>query len=281
MIKVGNTLQVRKNTGELVSFDINKLADALQRSGASDSEIDQVIQQVRTSLYEGITTKKIYQLAYSKLRQLSSRSAGRYKLKKALLEMGPTGFPFEQFVGRLLETEGYTVQTGQMIHGRCVLHEVDVVGTKQGTILMAECKFHQTEGTKSDVKTSLYVHSRFEDIKFKYVEEQDNHHNTFIPMLVTNTRFTDDARQFGECAGLRIVSWDYPTGHSLKDMIDRTGLYPLPVLKSLNKQEAIKLMESGTVLCREIIEKPDVLDFLRIPNRRISNILQEAHSLIR
>ncbi len=281
MPEVESAIQVRKNTGELVSFDAIKLGDALRRSGASESEINAVIRQVVSSLYEGITTKKIYQLAYGILRKLSNRSAGRYKLKKALFELGPTGFPFEQFVARLLEIDGYSVKTGQSIQGRCVRHEVDVVASKEGRLIMAECKFHQAEGVKSDVKTSLYVHSRFTDIQQKYQEEVNNKGNTFIPMLITNTRFTEDALQYGECSGLKLISWDYPSGGSLKEWIDRSGLYPITVLKSLTRQETVELMDKGTVLCREIVDKPDLLDFLRLPQRRFRNIIQEAQALIR
>ena len=281
MTKTEGPIKVRKNTGELVTFDAHKLAEALRRSGAGEEDIEKVIQQVKSSIYEGITTKKIYQLAYNQLRKLSNRSAGRYKLKKALLEMGPTGFPFELFVGKLIETEGFSVKTGQLIRGRCVQHEVDVVGIKPGEILMAECKFHQSEGVKSDVKISLYVHSRFDDIKFRYEDEHLNQHSRFIPMLVTNTRFTEDARQYGECAGLRLMSRDYPAGHSLKDLIDRTGLYPITVLKSLNKQEAVALMEKGIVLCKEIVDQPEMLNMLRLPYRRFNNVVQEAQALIR
>jgi hypothetical protein len=281
MIKAKSSFQVRKNTGDLVPFDAAKLGEALRRSGASESETNSVIRQVTESLYEGITTKKIYQLAYSILRKLSNRSAGRYKLKKALMELGPTGFPFEQYMSRLLEIKGYSTKTGQIINGMCVRHEVDVVASKQGELIMAECKYHQAEGVKSDVKVSMYVHSRFEDIKHKMQEETGNKNLVFVPMLITNTRFTDDAIQFGECSGLKLISWDYPIGHGLKEWIDQSRLYPITVLKSITKAETAAIMETGIVLCKEIVNHPDVLDRLHIPKRRMDNILEEAQSLIR
>ncbi len=281
MPNLARVVQVRKNTGELVPFDPMKLKEALRSSGASDNEIDAVIGQVLPSMYDGITTKKIFHLAYGLLRKMSSRSAGRYKLKKALMEMGNTGFPFEQFVARLLESEGYTTQTGQIIQGRCVQHEVDVIARKNGRLVMAECKYHQTEGIKSDVKISLYVHSRFLDIRQKLMEDPGNQSLSFQPMLVTNTRFTEDAIQFGECSGLDLLSWDYPQGHGLKDRIDRTGFFPVTVLKSLTRQEKMALMDKGIVLCREIITKPELLYPLQIPKRRLTCIIQEAQALVK
>ncbi|MFH0761739.1 MAG: ATP cone domain-containing protein [Bacteroidota bacterium] len=281
MAEAKSVIQVRKNNGELVPFDVIKLKEALRRSGAGEIEIEAVALQVQSSLYEGIKTKKIFELAYSLLGKLSHRSAGRFKLKRALFELGPSGFPFEQFVARIIETEGYSVLTGQIIQGRCVQHEVDVVASKPGKVIMAECKFHQSEGVKSDVKISLYVNSRFIDIKQKFLKKEENRNIAFQPMLVTNTRFTDDAIQFGECSGLRLVSWDYPVGNGLKEWIDRLHFYPITVLMSLNRQERVGLMEKGIVLCKDIVNNPDLLTDLHLPQDRFKNITHEAQALVR
>ncbi|MCF8233775.1 MAG: restriction endonuclease [Bacteroidales bacterium] len=270
-------INIRKHTGELEPFDGGKFRESLRRSGASDREIEEVLNDVLSELHEEITTQKIYRIAYAKIRKLSQRSAGRYKLKKALFQLGPTGFPFEHFVARLLEIEGYQVRTGQIIRGKCVEHEVDVVAKKPGKMIMAECKFHQTEGAKSDVKTSLYVRSRFHDIKNKLDEQKQD--MIFEPMLITNTRFTLDAEQYGKCSGLKLLSWDFPKGNSLKDWIDRSGFHPITVLKSLTKKETKILIDKGIVLCREIKNNPDVLNDLPITQRRKSSIVKEATSM--
>ncbi len=280
MTAATKSIQVRKNTGELVAFDIQKLKDALRRSGAGEDEIEAVALQIQSSLHEGITTKIIFEQAYSILRKLSNRSAGRFKLKKALFEMGPSGFPFETFVSKIIETEGYKVQTGQIIKGRCVQHEVDVVAIQPGKVIMAECKFHQSESVKSDVKISLYVHSRFQDIGNKLQEDPAYNGMHFQPMLITNTRFTEDAVQFAECSGLKLLSWDYPNGDGLKDRIDRLHMYPVTVLKSLNRQELVELMNKGIVLCSDVIRHAEILDFMHITHRRMKIIEQEVLALI-
>lgn len=273
-------IRIRKKNGELADFDAQKLRSALRRSGAVDSEIDAVIGKVKGAVYDGITTHKIYQIAYSMLRKSSWRAAGRYRLKKAMMELGPTGYPFEQFVARLLELQGYKVKTGQIVQGKCVSHEVDVVARGPRKQLMVECKYHSDEGAKSDVKVSLYIHSRFIDVLGAWKNASGNRGIAFEGMLVTNSRFTDDALQYGLCAGLRMVSWDYPAGDSLKDWIDRTGSHPITSLESLRKPEKQALMAKGIVLCREIVADPSLLDHLIYPARRISVILKEANSLL-
>ncbi|MDZ7742242.1 MAG: ATP cone domain-containing protein [Bacteroidota bacterium] len=279
MKKDDHEIRVRKNAGELVPFETQKLQEALQRSGASTEDIRRVTQQVKTALYDGITTRKIYQIAYSTLKKLSYRSAGRFKLKKALFELGPSGYPFEFFVAKLLELDGCQVKTGQIIQGKCVQHEVDVVAEKAGKLIMAECKFHHAESAKSDVKTSLYVRSRFNDIYDKLQSDGQIMELHFEPMLITNTRFTLDALQYGICSGLKMLSWDHPQGNSLKDWIDRSGFHPITVLKSLTKKEKKILMGKGIVLCREILEKPDQLNSIEISQRKKNNILKEARAL--
>ncbi len=271
-----STLRVRKNSGELVPFEVDKLRAALRRSGASEPHINQVIQQVRASLYDGMPTKKIYQLAYSALRKLSDHSASRYRLKKAMMQLGPSGYPFEHFIGKLLESDGYEVKTGQIIQGNCVKHEVDVVASKANKLIMIECKFHRSEGAKSDVKISLYVRSRFTDIE-KKLEQSDTHQGiSFTPMLVTNTRFTEDAIQFGTCAGMKLVSWDYPAGNGLKERIDRAGLHPITVLKTLKIKETEQLLNQGIVLCKQIRrDSPAVLDLDLAPSR-LRKLVREA-----
>jgi len=280
MTHTEDTIKIRKNNGEVVDFDIRKLRSALERSGATDAEAEAVTQEVKASLYDGITTHRIYQIAYSILRKSSRRTAGRYRLKKAMLEMGPSGYPFEKFVGRLLEMQGYIVQTGQIVPGRCVTHEVDVLARRNKEQLMIECKYHSDEAGKSDVKVSLYIHSRFIDIHEVWKNQPENRGLQFQGMLVTNSRFTDDALQYGTCAGLRMVSWDYPHGDSLKDWIDRTHAHPVTSLVSLKKSEKQALLEKGIVLCRDIASVPGLLDTVVYPSRRIPQVLKEVASIV-
>lgn len=282
MIMTNDTpsIQVRKKNGKLVPFDEEKLQDALVRSGADRHEIDRVVSKVKASLYEGITTGKIYQIAYSILKKTSHRTAGRYRLKKAIFELGPSGYPFEHFITRLFEHEGYAVKTAQRIMGKCVSHEVDVVAMKGRRLRVAECKFHQSESTRSDVKISLYVHARFLDIREKWLSETAGSDADFEPMLITNTRFTEDAMQYGRCAGLNLVSWDYPARDSLKDRIDRAGLHPLTALKGLTIKEKRALLDKGIVLCREIVNDPKVLSVFSFTQRKVNRVVEEAEALV-
>ena len=274
-------IKVRKNTGELVDFDMTKLRAALARSGADNEQIESVLQKLLPDLHDGITTHNIYQKAYKILKKISWRAAGRYRLKKAMLELGPSGYPFEHFVAKLLQFEGYEVLVGQLVQGRCVTHEVDVVASRPGEKLMVECKYHSDNSSKSDVKVSLYINSRFQDIMENWKKLPENHEIQFEGMLITNSRFTQDALQYGKCAGLKMISWDYPSGNSLRDWIDRSGYHPVTALQTLNRSEKQALLQKGYVLCRQVTENPDVLKGIVTSPRKINNALREIESLVK
>ena len=102
-----SSINIIKHSGDIVPFNVDKLKDSLRRAQASEEIIQQIVAQIESAIYNGITTKKIYQMAFKMLKGKSRVSASKYKLKKALMELGPSGFPFEKLVGKLLAHEGF------------------------------------------------------------------------------------------------------------------------------------------------------------------------------
>ena len=272
-------IYVVKGNGEKVVFDVLKLKRALALSGADEQEQEKIAKIVSSKLYNGITTRKIYQMAFDVLKRKSHRVAGRYRLKSAIMDLGPTGYPFEIFVGKIMEKMGYEVETGKIIQGKCIQHEVDVVAKKPGEMIMIECKFHQNNQTKSGVQVPLYIQSRYLDIKSVW-EEKFGKNMFYRGGVVTNTRFSEDAIKYGKCAGLMLISWDYPAETGLKYFIDRTGLHPVTSLISISKKEKRLLLEKGIVLCSQLIENQDILKEVGISNNKIKKAIREAENLI-
>jgi hypothetical protein len=274
-----NAINIIKQSGDIEVFDVEKLIKSLRRSQADEALIQQIVTEVQRAIYEGITTKQIYQKAFKMLKSKARVSASRYKLKKAIMELGPSGFPFEKFVGKILDYEGFETQVGVFVQGQCVQHEVDVVALKDNKHYMIECKYHSDQGRFCDVKIPLYINSRFLDVKAKW-EKQKGHETKFHQGWVyTNTRFTTDAIQYGNCVGLMLVSWDYPNEKSLKDRIDKSGLHPLTSLTTLTGPEKSKLLEKGIVLCKELHENPQLLEEIGIDKSRHRKILDDCLEL--
>ena len=133
-------LHVVKASGETVEFDVGKLRNSLRKAGAGSVLIQRVVDKIEAELYEGMTTKEIYRKAFNYLKHWERASAARYSLKRAILDLGPSGYPFEEFVGRLLKSESFKVEVGVILNGRCIQHEVDVYAYDVSRVLLVECK---------------------------------------------------------------------------------------------------------------------------------------------
>ncbi len=270
--------EVIKSTGEKAPFSLKKLKASLKKSGANQRVVEHIVQTITDELYPDITTAEIHNRAFALLKKEQSTFASKYKLKKAIYELGPTGFPFEKFVGELLKHSGYSVKIGQKVEGFCVKHEVDVLAENDDCFIMVECKFHSDKTKKSNVKDPLYIHSRYNDIQKRW----NGNHNTKLlkeGWLVTNTRFTSDAQKYGDCANLSLLGWNHPKDNALKDRIDRLGLYPITVSTLLAKREKNFLLSRDVVLCRQLLGSRFFLDHLGISDVRKKKIMEEMKML--
>lgn len=271
--------EVIKKSGEVVRFSKEKLRSSLMRSGADRKTVSQIMNRVRDDLYQGIPTQEIYDKAFAMLLKKKSHFAAKYRLKKAIYELGPTGFPFEVFVSELLAASGYRTRVGVEVSGKCVSHEVDVWAEKEGANVMVECKFHSEEGLYCNVKIPLYIHARFNDIQAHWTAHNSEKEVLAPGWVVTNTRFSQDALRYGRCVGLYLLSWDTPKEDSLKDRIDRLGLYPVTVSTLLTHEEKQGLLDRRIVLCRQVLAQKQVLQELHISPERLDKICAEMNQL--
>lgn len=272
-------LRVTKISGELVPFEIGKLRQSLQEAGASESTAQQITSKIQGILYDGISTKEIYRKAHQLLKNRTKSHASRYGLKKAILQLGPTGYPFELFIAEVMKKEGYSTEVGLVMPGKCVTHEVDVYAFNDTTVRMMECKFHNRLGYKTDVKVPMYIKSRFEDVAAMWAQDAKINSKKHEGWVVTNARFTQDAIQFGRCSGLHLLSWDYPVGAGLKKLVDQHRLYPLTLVNSLTKLEKERLMENGTTLASTIAHHADTLKAIGMDDKRTLKAQEEAKAI--
>jgi hypothetical protein len=270
---------VTKASGETVPFLEDKLRNSLLHSGANNSQIDEIIENLSPHLYQGISTKKIYRLAFNKLKDNSKHLAARYHLKRAIMELGPAGYAFEKFIGEILKEQGYSVKVGEIVKGKCVNHEVDVIALANNRHFMIECKYHNQQGIVCDVKIPLYIQARFKDVEEEWIKIPVHDKYIHQGWVVTNTKFSADAIQYGNCARLKLLGWDYPINESLKDLIDNLGLYPITCLTTLTRFEKQKLLDKKIVLCKEIYDNANLLYEIGMNETKIKNAVEEAKQL--
>lgn len=252
-------------------FSDQKVMDSIRRARIPQSLQSEVLTHVKSKLYDGISTAEIYQHIMEFLDTSKPYVKARYSLKESIMQLGPSGYPFEDFVSKLLESQGYKTQVRQVLSGRCVTHEVDILAEKDGRTMAIEAKFHNSPGTRSEIQVALYTHARYEDIKFR-----NPVHESWI---VTNTKTTVDANTYAQCVGMKVISWDYPAGNSLREMIERSGLQPITMVTTLSQSQKMTLLENHVVLCRDVLEHPDLLDMLFLSKLDRDRVLIEVKGL--
>jgi hypothetical protein len=273
-------MRIKKYTGETSEFDVDKLRISLTKSGALVHEVDEVLDKIQDKLYDQITTKELYKLAFRELKHVSNSLAARYSLKKALRDLGPTGFYFEKWVAKFLASYGYNTTTNKIIRGKAVNHEADVIAQKGDDLLWIECKFRNMNDGKVSVTTPMYILSRVKDISDKKHDLFGQQLQFTQGWLVTNAILTVDAIAFGEYYQLKLLSWEYPVHKSIKNLVDQKALYPVTCLTTINLKEKQFLLENDCILVKEFMENQTLLNSMFKDPKKRELVLQEMTELI-
>lgn len=272
---------ITKKSGDKVIFDESKLRKSLEKAGSSYPVIDKIVSDVLEVWRNDMTTEDVYNFAYSHLKLIKHSSASKYKLKQALMELGPSGYPFEKFVSFLFQEKNYKVNVGIVMQGKCVSHEIDVFAEREDKIILIECKYRNNQNNKINIHVPLYVNSRFLDIKSQldlnplYKDKKEE------MWIVTNTKFSEDALKYSYCNGnITLLSWDYPHNNSLKDWIELSNLHPITCLSSITVSEKKELLSKNIVSCKEIYSNIKVLHDTSISPRKYNDILKEINFIM-
>jgi len=266
-------LDVVKANGVIEPFSEEKLRISIKRAGVPIDQQNEVLDAVTAKLYNNIPTSEIYHHIIQSLGRNTTHPylSSRYSLKQAIMALGPTGYPFEDFVAKIAEENGYKTLVRQQLMGKCVMHEVDVIAEKDGRKIAIEAKFHNNPGTRSEVHVALYTKSRFEDLREKHAIDET--------WIVTNTKATIDAITFAECSGMRIISWSYPEQGSLRDMIEDSGLHPVTLLTTLSASQKQYLLQNHFVMCKDIRSNPTIIDMLHLTHHEKDRLMAEISSI--
>lgn len=278
---VMTNVYITKSDGTKELFQEAKLANSLMNAGASREDSTEIVEHIEKELVDGMSTSKIYEHAFFLLKKKRSRAAAVYSLKRAVLELGPSGFPFENFVAEIFKDKGYKTRTGVMLRGGCIEHEVDVIAVNENEFIIVEAKFHNDLGIKTDAKVPLYVNSRLEDLRKSNFDNQKPKDLKEDPWIITNTKLSTSAKEYGKCVGINMVDWNYPQSGSLRELIEDSSLHPLTCLTTLSKKEKDILLDGGLVISKHLSSNSEPLKNLGIPDDRIGEVMEEIKSLKR
>jgi len=274
-------IYITKSDGTKQLFKDSKLRASLVKSGARKEVADEIVNHIKKELIEGISSDQIYRHAFGLLKRQQKPVAAKYSMKRAVAELGPSGFPFEKFIAEIFKAQGYKTKTGQTLKGACITHEVDVIAENENEFIFVEAKFHNQVGTKSDAKVPMYVKSRIEDLEKTFYGGLKKEGLRSDPWIITNTKFSKSALEFGSCYGINMVDWNYPKGRCLRELIEDADLHPVTAVVGLNKTEKDALLRQDIVLAKDILHKTKVLKALGITDKRIEEVSREIVELIR
>lgn len=267
--------RVRKSTGELEVFDPQKLIDSLSRSGATIFLANDILDKVEADLRDEMPTSEIYKKAYSILNKRKKETAVRYSLRRSLLSLGPTGFPFEEFIAGIYRAKGYVTETGLVFSGKCVDHEIDIIAQKGDDLIFTEAKFHNQLGVKSDTKTALYVKARFDDLYDQTFSFNGKKQKMTRGVLITNTKFTENAKKYARCTNTYdMIGWEYPEKGNLYDLIEETGLHPMTCVNELSRYHKEELIKHGVIDCKDLKNRVDLMEQIGVSQKKIEAILK-------
>lgn len=272
---------VKKASGDNQLFVLEKLKRSLQNAGAKEETIAKIAIYIENWIYDGVSTKKIYSKAFSMLRDDKTNAALRYKLKVAIMELGPTGYPFENYIGQLFEKQGFSIKTGIVVDGKCITHEMDVIATKTNEQHLVECKYSKDQGKQVSIQVPLYVRSRVNDIINKRQELSEFQNFSFTGWVITNTRFSSDSINYSKCSALKLLAWDYPPKNGLKEVIENLKIYPITILNRLTKKEKQFLLENEIITCNQLLKAPEILKKLELTEKKEHAILNEIKNICR
>ena len=269
---------VTKADGNRQLFDGEKVVRTCLRMGASRKIADEIAERVEKSLYDGIPTSKILQMAFRLLRSYKPAIRHLLDLRRGLSLMDSKP-EFEIFVQILLARNRFEVSPNRIVAGKCVEHEVDAIARKGGVTYFVEAKHHVNYHTPTGLDESRIARAILEDVTEGF---QCGSCDLKIDgaMIVTNTRYSEHARRYGKCRNILQIGWNSPANLSLQSMIEEKNLYPLSCLRGLKRETKTKLVNSGIVLMKQLFEeKPSTLARkTRVPKETLKQIIEKAET---
>ncbi len=243
---------VIKRDGSQVPFDDLRVKRSMERSGVTPELFDRVIAHIKERVQKDytITTDEIFYHIREFLVNKDKKSALRFNLRQAIFELGPTGFPFEQYLAGIFRDHGYQTQVDIILTGECVRHEIDIILEKNGNREIVEVKFHNQLFGKTDVQVLLYTYARFLDVK-----ERNNMSGVWV---ATNTKLTSDAIAYANCKGVKVLAWNYPEEENLRDFVEKPKMYPITIMTDLTTEEKRRMIDNNVILTSDILKVSDV-----------------------
>jgi Holliday junction resolvase-like predicted endonuclease len=270
-------VSVVKADGSKQFFDKDKVVRTCLRMGANHQLAAQVAQKVEDRVYEGMPTKKVLQLIFRFMGKDKPGVKHLFDLRRGLSLMGSKP-EFEMFIRVLLTHHGFEVTANQILKGLCGEHEVDAIARKDGLAYFVEVKHHLSYHALTGLDESRIARAVLEDVSEGFQLGKTDF-RIDKAMIVTNTRYSEHAIEYGKCRGILQVGWNYPVNKGLENMIEEKRLHPISCLRGVTDEERLMLAGRGLVFIRQLLDEEELGLARKTGLRResIRAIMEKAH----
>lgn len=274
------SIKILKKSGIRENFSIQKITRALVRAGADIELADRIANKVFKTVKSGQSTQYVYDLARRYLRTSHPVVGAKFSLREAIYRLGPAGYDFEKYIMLLFRDHDYNTYLPDILNGRCISHEVDVIAEKGDIRAMIECKLRKSSTININIKDVLSTWARFVDLKEGAAKGRCIKINE--AWLVTNSKFSKDALIYGECKKMHMLSWDSPIGKPLPAYIDSKNLYPITILQSIKQYHLRALSRCDILLLKDLVDVSfnKLCRETLLSKKQLSPLIDEANKIL-
>jgi len=188
---------------------------------------------------------------------------------------------FELYIQALLANSGYVVEPNLILRGKCGEHEVDAIARKDGVTYFVEIKHHCSYHALTGLDESRIAQAILEDANDGYMLGVSNL-KVDRAMIVTNTRYSDHAIQYGSCKNILQIGWSSPHTLGIRDMVENSTLYPLTCLRGIKYETRMRLVKSGIVLVKQLLDADahELSIKAGLPKEVAFGVIERAHASV-
>jgi len=262
---------VLKSDGRKERFDKEKIVRTCLRAHASEKMAREIADYIEKNTKEGMTTHAVYRMVIDELDRRKSKSSIFLTLRDAVADIGPE--QFELYAKKILESNGYKVRWNQIIQGKVIEHQVDLVAEIGGKKFLVECKRHFNPHRFCGLEVCLQVQARLEDIidGFHAGRNSDNFSGAWI---FTNSKFSEHAKKYAHGKNFRMTGWRYEGDIALDSLIEKNKMYPVTILKT-DIVVKRKLLNANILTIQDALENEK-----RLLKKGMKDVVTQARSLV-
>jgi hypothetical protein len=273
-------IHVEKADGSLQPYDREKVRRLAVNMGVAPSDVEAVVQEVEERIYDGIPTRRLLAIVKKTAQKYKPSIEYLTNLRRAIALLRPKP-DFERYVQIVLRENGYEVDDGRILKGRCGEHEVDAIARKGGVTYFVEVKHHYSHHRMTGLDEGRIARAIVEDIQ----EGHKAGKNSFTidkAMIVCNTKLTNHAKRYADCWGIEHIGWNHPADENLETMIQRSKLYPVSIIKGVTPAIRTSLFRADIITVPQLarMNPADVARRANLPEHKAAILVERARALL-